>query len=200
MTDYAVVWSEDGRTAHAGRLIVGDAAIELHGRDLERALVVPAAVIARVYAAREQRERLRGCPTLVLERRDGPPIRIGALGPGVVGEVLELIAALSESAAEERAIVVLPLREGGTARARELIAGGPPFDPDAVGLSRHDVFVTERETIFILEGPRIQATVERLLGDVSVWRSAAAWRSCLGGRPRLADHAYAWTGGSSAAR
>lgn len=199
MTNYAVVWSDDGGPPHAGRLVVHDSALELHGDGTEGGLVVQARAIARAYIARDPRERLRGCPTLVLERRDGPPIRIGAFGLGVVGEVLELVAAFSQTVPDQRAVVVVPLRRGGADRARELVAVGPPFDPADVGLRRHDVFVTDREAIFVLEGPEIEATVERLLGDVTVWRRAAAWRSCLGGRPRLAAHVYSWADGSSAA-
>jgi len=133
----------------------------------------------------------------MLERRDKTQIRVGALGLGIVGQVLELVATLTASAAEPRAIVIVPLSKGAAARARALIAAGPPFDPATVGLSRHDVFVSEREAIFILEGPRISETVERLLGDVSLWRRVEAWRSCLGGRPRLAEHAYGWTNDSA---
>lgn len=199
MSDYAVVWSNGGRGTHAGRLVVGDSGIELHGDESGGALVVPAGAIAGAFAARGPGERLRGCPTLVLERRDGSQIRIGAFGLGVVGEVLELVAAFSAGPTDERAIVVLPLRRGTATRARELVAAGPPFDPATVGLRRHDVFVTEREAIFVLEGPRIGDTIEHLLGDVAVWRGAAAWRACLGGRPRLAEHAFGWGDGSTEA-
>jgi hypothetical protein len=197
VTNYAVVWSDDGGPARTGRLVVDDSALVLHGGGTEGGLVVQAAAISRAYIARDPRERLRGCPTLVLERRDGPPIRIGAFGLGVVGEVLELVAALSQPLSDQKAIVVVPLRRGGAGRARELITAGPPFDPADVGLRLHDVYVTDREAIFVLEGPQIESTVERLLGDVTVWRRAAAWRSCLGGRPRLADHVYSWADGSS---
>lgn len=190
MTGYAVVWSDDGGPLHAGRLVLREGALELRGADAANPLVVPADTLAGAHAARA--DSLRGCPTIVLERHDKTQIRVGALGLGIVGEVLELIATLSASAAESRAIVIVPLRKGTAMRARELIAAGPPFDPAAVGLSRHDVFVSEREAIFILEGPRIRETLDRLLADVSVWPLAAAWRSCLGGRPRLADHAYGW--------
>jgi hypothetical protein len=176
---------------------VREGALELRGGDADSPLVVPAGTLAGAHAARTDGERLRGCPTIMLERRDKTQIRVGALGLGIVGEVLELVATLTASAAEPRAIVIVPLRKGAAARARELIAAGPPFDPATVGLSRHDVFVSEREAIFILEGPRISETVERLLGDVSLWRRVEAWRSCLGDRPRLAEHAYGWTNDSA---
>lgn len=192
MSDYAVVWSDDG-IPQTGRLVIAESAIEIHAAG--KALVVPAAAIARAYVARGQGDRLRSCPTLVVEQHSGPKIRIGALGLGVVSEVLDLVTALCHAATDERALVILPLRRGAAGEARELIAAGPPFDPAAVGLRRHDVFVTDREAIFILEGPEIEKTLERLLKDPSVWQRASRWRSCLGGRPRTADHAYGWADG-----
>ena len=199
MSGHAVVWSEDDGPPRPGQLVVGDAGFELHGGRRDAALTVAAAAIADMYVERDATRRVRGGPTLVVERGGAPPLRIGALGFGVLGEVLELVGALADGMPHERAIVVVPLRPDRVARARELIGAGPPFDPAAVGLRRHDVFVTEREAIFVLDGPAIEATLRRLLRDASTWRGAAAWRSCVAGRPQLADHAYGWGAASAAA-
>jgi hypothetical protein len=92
-----------------------------------------------------------------------------------------------------RVVVVLPLREGSQETARLLIADGPPFDLGASALVKHEVYVTEREAIFVFEGADPRAEVDRLVGDPSVWRAAAAWRECLAGRPRIADEAFTWS-------
>ena len=92
-----------------------------------------------------------------------------------------------------RLVVIAPLAEGMRETARLLVADGPPFDPEETTLERHDVFLTEREAVFVFEGPQARAAVERLVGDPGVWRSASAWKDCLAGRPRLADEAFSWT-------
>lgn len=194
--EYAVVWSDDGAPVRAGRLVVSDSGLELHGSGNSgrpATLLVDASVLASARAARNG-ERLNSCPTIVLERRDGTVVRIGALEFAIVGELLDRVGALPEGApASQLALVTVPLRNGSAARARELVAHGPPFDPAAVGLTRHEVFVSNDQALFLLEGPHIEATVERLLHDFAVWRRAVTWRSCLAGRPTLARPAYSWT-------
>ena len=90
-------------------------------------------------------------------------------------------------------VVVAPLRDGARESARLLIADGPPFDPAASALERHEVYLTEREAVFVFEGPEPRAEVERLIGDPGVWRAASAWRECLAGRPRIADRSFTWS-------
>lgn len=91
-----------------------------------------------------------------------------------------------------RIVVVAALREGMRDTARLLVQEGPPFDPEQSSLSRHDVYLTEREVVFVFEGPDARHAVERLVGDPGVLRAAGAWRDCLEGRPRLAEPAFAW--------
>jgi hypothetical protein len=88
--------------------------------------------------------------------------------------------------------VVAPLKYGSQAEARRLIESGPPFDPERSPLVRHEVFLTGDEAIFVFEGPNARDAVEQLLGEASVWKAAVAWRRCLAGRPRVAEHAYEW--------
>jgi hypothetical protein len=92
----------------------------------------------------------------------------------------------------KRVAVVVPLREGARVTARVLIEQGPPVDLEGTGLDRHEVFLTEREAIFLFEGVEPRAAVERLIGDAAVWRAAVAWRDVLGDKPRIADDVYAW--------
>ncbi len=91
-----------------------------------------------------------------------------------------------------RLVVVAPLRQGTRETARMLIENGPPFDPDRTRLTAHEVFLTDREVVFLFEGEDARKTVEELVGDPGIWRAATAWRECLDGRPRLADESYVW--------
>jgi hypothetical protein len=88
--------------------------------------------------------------------------------------------------------VVAPLKYGAQAEARELIAAGPPFDPERTPLVRHEVFLTGDEAVFVFEGPDARRAVEQLIGEASVWKAAVAWRRLLGGRPRIAERAFLW--------
>jgi hypothetical protein len=89
-------------------------------------------------------------------------------------------------------VVVLPLVEGAADRAAELLRGGPPFDPDEVGLGRHQVFLTESEAIFLFEAESSMAG-DRLLSEDRLWAAAAAWKELVAGPPRLAEDAYSWS-------
>lgn len=90
-----------------------------------------------------------------------------------------------------RAVVVLPLREGASERAAELLRGGPPFDPEAVGLERHHVFLTDREAVFVFEADS-RDVAERLIGEGTFWSAASAWKDLVDGPPRLAEDVYSW--------
>ena len=78
-------------------------------------------------------------------------------------------------------MVVLPLVEGGAGRAAELLRGGPPFDPEEVGLGRHQVFLTESEAIFLAEAESSMAA-DWLLSEDRLWAAAAAWKELVAGR------------------
>jgi hypothetical protein len=91
-----------------------------------------------------------------------------------------------------RLVVVVPLKEGARARARALLDEGPPFDLESAALDRHDVFLTEREVVFVFDAAGEAATLELPADDPGLWKAAAAWRECLGGRPRKAEVAFSW--------
>jgi hypothetical protein len=79
-----------------------------------------------------------------------------------------------------RAVLVLPLVEGAKKRVAELLRKGPPFDPEEVGLGRHQVFLTESEAVFLFEATSAEAA-ERLLSSSGVWTAAAAWKDLVAG-------------------
>jgi hypothetical protein len=93
--------------------------------------------------------------------------------------------------APSRAVLVLPLVEGAQARVAELLRKGPPFDPDEIGLGRHQVFLTEREAVFLFEAESPGAS-DRLLSNSRLWTAVAAWKDLVVGPPRLADDVYSW--------
>ena len=63
---------------------------------------------------------------------------------------------------EHSIAVVLPLREGMREVAAEFLEEGPPFDPEHLGLVRHQVFLGDSEVIFVFETVASLA----LVGDV----------------------------------
>ena len=88
-------------------------------------------------------------------------------------------------------VVVAPLKDGARETARLLVESGPPFNPEGTSLTRHHVYLTDKEVVFAFQGPDARAAVEGLIGDAGVWKAAVAWRECLAGRPRIAEEVFA---------
>jgi hypothetical protein len=91
-----------------------------------------------------------------------------------------------------RLVVVVPLKEGAAEKARELLAKGPPFDLETTDFDCHEVYVSEREAVFLFETPGPSATLKLPGEDPSLWKVAAAWQPLLANKPRKALTAYSW--------
>jgi hypothetical protein len=205
---YAVVFRAGAETPVAGALVTDEdrLVLEGRGRDGSVELRIPYQELTGVRVGRSAEERLNGRPALLLERGDEPLVQVEPLGVGLLQELAHLLAALStgNGEAEEQVEVVVPLKKDRLGRARELVAEGPPFDPAALGLRRHEVFLTTDEAIFVFVGRGVRRTLQRATRDPSLWRVGLAWRDCIGGRPHLAAEAkmgrtrslqpvYTWT-------
>jgi hypothetical protein len=92
-----------------------------------------------------------------------------------------------------RFAVVARLQPGAEERARELIAQGPPFDPEAAGVERHVVFLSYGEVVFVFEGEGIEWALDDVLDSPLRPPAFDAWRPLLDGPPRLAREVFSWT-------
>lgn len=95
----------------------------------------------------------------------------------------------------EHLAIVARLKSGAELRAAELIAKGPPFNPEATGLDRHTVYLSAGEVVFVFEGREVEWVVEELVDDPFQWLAADAleeWRPLVEGDPRIARPAYTW--------
>lgn len=192
---YAVTWRYGNGETRSGRLELTPDGIALEGANGggPTTELVPYTHLRRVRVGRTSADRISSRQTLVVEQRAGEPIQIaGVAQAGIISELAEhLSSLLGEEQVMSRAVVVLPLREGASGRVAELLHGGPPFDPELVGLERHHVFLTEQEAVFVFEADTRDAA-ERLIGEGSFWSAASAWKDLVAGPPRLADDAYSW--------
>ena len=76
--------------------------------------------------------------------------------------------------------------------ARDAIAEGPPFEPRAVGLTFHEVLLTDSETIFVFGLEHGAESLERILADEDFWSVVRWWETVADGRPRLAEVVFEW--------
>ncbi len=88
--------------------------------------------------------------------------------------------------------VVVPLREGMKEVAADFLAEGPPFAPEALGLARHQVFLTDSDAIFVFETDEGLTSLEQILAEPDFWTVAPAWEHLAAGEPRVATIAYEW--------
>jgi hypothetical protein len=113
----------------------------------------------------------------------------------VVSELAERLSTIKLAAGNGvgRIAIVVPFKPEYRVAVQELVEKGPPFDPELMSLERHDVFVTEREAIFLFEGPDGARIADRIVRQPGLWRGALVWRKYLSGQPRIARQAYAWS-------
>jgi hypothetical protein len=88
--------------------------------------------------------------------------------------------------------VVLPLQHGMKEVAAEYLAEGPPFDLEALGLARHQVFLTDSEVIFVFETKQGLATLDEMLAQPDFWTVASAWEHVIAGQPRFGSVIFEW--------
>jgi hypothetical protein len=193
-SSYAVKWREPGGLVAVGRLELDADAMLLHGRDRHGQPVDRSIDFDEVLGVRLGRiadERLDGQNALVLNGPDGPILVSSVVvHTGVLQELLDRLATLTADP-PRTSLIILPLKEGMVERARELATAGPPFDPDAAGLTRHQLLLTDAEAIFVVEAASGSA-LRGLLGRIDVWAAAASWTDLLSAPPRLAEVVYAW--------
>jgi hypothetical protein len=92
-----------------------------------------------------------------------------------------------------RLIIVARLREGVHDEAEALLKHGPPFDPEELGLHRHDAYLTAREVVFVFEAPEVEWVVNDLVDDPVVSSAFGPWANLVEGTPRLAHERYHWS-------
>jgi len=81
--------------------------------------------------------------------------------------------------------VVVPLKPNCLVRAAKLLQAGPPLDPAALGLTSHQVYLREREAVFVFRGPNVSAGVGKAMRSPALWRAGLAWQDCIAGRPSI---------------
>jgi len=194
-TSYGVVWREGAQPLARGKLELLPRGLKLDGLAGSDRITRELAYdeLAGVHVGRSSAERLDGHATLVLEPAGGDLISLAAVAqPGVIGELAERLAELRLDTSRKTAIVV-PLKDGSREAAQTLLDTGPPFDPTLTELERHEVFLGEREAIFVFDSPIGIESLQPLLEDAEVWRGLAAWGELLDGPPRFAEAAFTWS-------
>ena len=96
----------------------------------------------------------------------------------------------------ETVALIARLKPGSEEQAAQLLAAGPPFDPSARGLSRHAVYLSAGEVVFVFEGDEVEWIVEEMVSEPASGSLAAAldaWRELVDGPPRIARAAYSWS-------
>jgi hypothetical protein len=201
-TSYSVVWREGQGPLARGKLEFLSKQLRLDGMGptSTASREIDYGDLAGVRVGRAAADRIDGRPSLVLERRGAGPLAIASVvEPGMVGELVERLTALQHAGAERRTAVVVPLVPGSSEAVQALLADGPPFDPAALGLDRHLVFLTPDEVVFVFESWLGASVLEPMLAEPGLWERAAAWQPYLAGPPRLAQGVYSWTRPSVAA-
>jgi hypothetical protein len=92
----------------------------------------------------------------------------------------------------QRVVVLARLKEGSHDRATELIAAGPPFDPQEHGFGRHAVYLSTTDVVFLFEGPEAGRRLAELVNDPATSAFFSPWAQLLDGSPRLAHESYFW--------
>jgi hypothetical protein len=162
-----------------GRGVQGDLGLEIQFSDL-----------SEVRRGCRPSERLNGYPTLVLERTGRPPVKVAPLGLTLLPEIFDLLVTLTRSAdSGDLLAVAVPLKPGCLTQARKLLAKGPPIDPASLGLSGHDVYLSEGEAVFVFRGSNARAMVNKVIGHPAVWRAGLAWQRCFAAPPRIVEAA-----------
>ena len=85
-----------------------------------------------------------------------------------------------------RLMIIARLRDGARQDAENLMAAGPPLDPEELGFHRHAAYLTTTEVVFLFEAPEVEWIVNDIVDDVVIAAAFGPWHKLIEGTPRLA--------------
>ncbi|MGZ4258052.1 MAG: hypothetical protein ACXVRE_09830 [Gaiellaceae bacterium] len=191
---YGVVWREGASQLATGKLELRASGVRLEGRLGTQDISYTG--VSSVHVGRKPEERIDGRPSIVLERFGRPPVTIATVAqPSLVGEIAERLAALQLDAVAPHSIaLVVPLKPGSQDAVRELLAKGPPFDPEQLPeLEHHEVFVSDEQAVFVFRSSTGVDAFAPRLADPDLLQAALAWHEHVAGPPHIAEGVYSWT-------
>lgn len=200
--EFAVAWSDSGQHRHLGRARVEDGALVLEGTPpggVRRTVRIPVVDMTAVGL-----NRWRPSPAVAVESAEGEVVVELLLGGWGAAHQLEnaIASAKAETADEpcgeaaatsEQVTVVAEIKPGKRADLERALADGPPFDPALDGFEHNEVFVGEREAVFVFTGPRAAAELRRLAATPELFRHAIHMADMLSA-PRLLERRFQWLG------
>jgi hypothetical protein len=92
----------------------------------------------------------------------------------------------------KRLAVVGHLRPDSREAAAEILAEGPPYAISLSGLSRHSVFLGEREVVFVFEGRGVEQILRLLVNDLAISSAFSRWGPLLEKTPTLCQEEFYW--------
>jgi hypothetical protein len=98
--------------------------------------------------------------------------------------------------------IVAEIRPGMKPALEKRLQDGPPFDLAAEGFERHEVFVGDRDVVFVFTGPGAVSQLARMAATPALFRHVLAMTGLLAA-PRLLQQTYGWdrqAGGDPARR
>jgi hypothetical protein len=131
-------------------------------------------------------------PLLVFHLSTSGRIEVeSSVGKWILADLLKdtLRCTLVQAPAPHRVLVSVKTKPEARERVVELLKQGPPFDPFATPITRHDVFVLDDQVLFLFE------TDDRLESEDSLsdgWRWAESWRDLVL-EVRDAEQVFSWT-------
>lgn len=87
--------------------------------------------------------------------------------------------------------IVAEIRPGMKPALERRLRDGPPFDLAAEGFERHEVFVGDRDVVFVFTGPGAISQLARMAAAPALFRDVLAMTGLVAA-PRLLQGAYRW--------
>ena len=91
----------------------------------------------------------------------------------------------------DKIAVIAQIRPGKREQLERLLENGPPFDLQAEGFERHEVFVGDTDAVFIFTGPGAVTQLERMAASRALFAHVLKMTGLMSA-PRMLDRTFQW--------
>jgi hypothetical protein len=91
----------------------------------------------------------------------------------------------------DKIAVIAQIRPGKREQLERLLENGPPFDLQAEGFERHEVFVGDTDVVFIFTGPGAVTHLERMAASRALFAHVLKMTGLVSA-PRMLTQTFEW--------